>query len=251
VAQVSELTPPGPLRKQHADAIEALQLRAASLIRLRDAFEQTTNSRSAARAGQVLADQMKRAVASDVIWDDLFRSAAVAELKSQEIGGVNVPDSNFVTNVDLTTQAGMRSVWQRINAASTGGTPSGLHGNALVQVRALPNGPVLQTGTDNIVVSTADLGFAATIENSGEFQEVRVRVRLTIDQDPRPIVKQVTLDLIDPGQQKVVEFRQLGAVQVVQKTNVRVQVLSVRGETNTGNNSATYPVIFTLSSPPS
>lgn len=250
VAKARDLQAPAPLRGEHQHGVEALQFRVSGLRRLQDAFRQAADSKDAAAAGQLLAEQVERLVASDVIWEDLFREPAVQELRRQDIGGVEVPVSVFVTNPALASQQGMRSIWQRIQSAATGGTPSGLHGNAIAQVRALPDGPVLRSDQDNTVTATADLAFEVTVENSGDFQEVQVVVRLTIQQSPSPITKQATIDLIDPDQRKTVVFRQLGQiVQFAQKTNVKVQVQPVRGEKNVSNNTASFPVIFTLTPP--
>jgi hypothetical protein len=247
ITQAREVDAPGSLREQHQQAVEALQLRASGMSRLQDAFRQTATSRDAAAAGNLLAAQMQRLVASDVIWDDLFRVPTVTELRSQEIGGVEVPDSRFLANADLATQRGMTPIWQRIRGAATGGTPTGRHGNGLISVKSLPGGTVLQRDSDNTVAATAELAFEVVVENSGESQEVQVPVRLTIQQSPSPIVKTQTIDLINAGERKTVVFRDLGQiVQFAQKTNVKVEVEPVRGERNTANNSASYSVIFTL-----
>jgi hypothetical protein len=250
ITQARELDPPGALRDQHAEAVEALQLRASGMSRLGDAFEQTANARNPTAAGELLAAQMRRLVASDIVWEDLFRSPTVSELRSQDIGGVEVPNSHFLVNTDLATQRGMTPIWQRIRGAATGGTPTGRHGNGLVSVKAVPSGTVLERDTDNTVTATADLAFEVVVENSGESQEVQVPVRLTIQQSPSPIVRTQTIDLINAGERKTVVFSDLGQiVQFAQKTNVRVQVEPVPGERNTANNSASYSVIFTLTPP--
>jgi type II secretory pathway component PulJ len=250
VTQAREVTPPGPLRVQHRQAIEALQFRVSGLRRLEDAFRQTADSKDEGMAGQRLAEQAQRLLASDVIWEDLFLAPVTAELARQEITGVEVPDSMFLTNEDLASARQMTSVFRRIRGAATGGTPSGRHGNGLLSVKALPSGTVLEQDEENVVVATADLAFEVMLENSGDSQEVRVVVRLTVQQSPSPIVKTQTVDLINAGEQKTVVFRQLGQiVQFAQKTTVRVEIEPVPGEKNTANNSASYPVIFTLTAP--
>ena len=250
VTQAREIAPPGTLRSENQAAIQALELRVSGLRKLEDAFRQTADSDDDGAAGQTLATQVQRLLASDVVWSDLFQEPSVAELQRQGITGVKVPDSQFLTNDDLATSRLMTSIFKRIKGAATGGTPSGVHGNALVSTKALPGGQVLSTDQDNIVTATADLRFEVTIENSGEAQEVQVPVRLTIQQSPQPIVKTATVDLINPGEQKTVTFRNLGQiVQFAQKTNVKVVVEPVPAESNTSNNSATYPVTFTLTPP--
>jgi hypothetical protein len=250
ITRARELDAPGSLRLQHQQAVESLELRASGLSRLLDGFRQTADSKDPAAAGDLLALQVQRLLASDVIWDDLFREPAVAELRSQDIGGVEVPDSNFLANADLVTQRGMTPIWRRIRSAATGGQPAGTHGNGLISVKALPAGTVLQRDVDNTVTATADLAFEVVIENSGDSQEVQVPVRLTVQQSPSPIVKTATVDLINSGEQKTIVFRELGQiVQFAQKTNVKVEVEPVPGEKNTANNSASFSVIFTLTPP--
>jgi hypothetical protein len=59
-------------------------------------------------------------------------------------------------------------------------------------------------------------------------------------------VKNQTIDLINPKEQKTVIFRNLGQVQFATKTTVKVDVAPVPGEANLKNNSAQYSVIFSL-----
>jgi hypothetical protein len=73
-----------------------------------------------------------------------------------------------------------------------------------------------------------------------------VKVTLTIQQSPTPIVQTKTVDLINPGEQKTVVFRNLGQVQFATRTVVKVDVQPVPQEKNTANNSKQYPVIFSL-----
>ena len=94
-------------------------------------------------------------------------------------------------------------------------------------------------------MSTA-LAFEVSVKNTGENQEVRVQVTLTIPKGTTPIVKKQTIDLIDVGEVKTVTFRDFPAVPFGEKTTLQVSVKPVPGEVKTVNNSAEYPVIFSL-----
>jgi hypothetical protein len=59
-------------------------------------------------------------------------------------------------------------------------------------------------------------------------------------------VKTQTIDLIDIGETKTVTFKDFPSVPFGEKTTVQVSVKPVQGEQNTSNNSAEYPVIFSL-----
>ena len=241
-----ELDPPAPLRQQHLSLIEALQFRVIGLSRVRDGFAQAAESPNNARVGADLADRAQRLVTSDVIWDDLFRDGAVAVMQREEVEGVDVPDSNFVVNPDLATPERMALIVQRTRGPAPG-RPTGPRGTNIEAVRALPEGKTLTTGQENQITATPELAFSVTIANGGESQEVRIPITLTIQQSPEPIQKQLFVDLIDPGEQKTVTFRNLGQIVTFeQRTTLRVVVKPVQGEARTDNNTAEYPVIFTL-----
>jgi len=246
VNQAVQLSPPGPLRDEHLNMIEALQFRVSGLRGLADTFRRTAGSKDVAGGGVLLAEQAERLVTSDVVWDDLFKSASVLELKNQGVTGVAPPDSTFVPNPDFASSRFWVAILDRFHGVSTGGTTTGLHGTGLISVKALPSGQALDPQAENTVTARTDLGFAVTVEDTGDSQEVQVKVTLTIQQQPTPIVKTRTIDLINAGEQKTVTFHNLGQVQFATKTTVKVDIQPVPGEKNTSNNSAEYPVIFSL-----
>jgi hypothetical protein len=242
------LDAPGPLRAAHDAAIEALQFRVDGLAGLAEAFRRTQGSKDAAAAGALLASQAERLVASDVVWDDLFKKTAVSVLQQEKVTGVEVPDSNFVQTPDLASTRSMVPIWERINgsAASGTGTTTGLHGTNIESVKVIPGGQALSASAENTVEASTDLAFAVAIANSGDSQEVKIDVTLTIQQSPTPIVKKQTIDIINPGETKTVVFRDFPSVDFGERRIMRIDVDPVPGETNTGNNSAEYPVIFSL-----
>ena len=253
VAAARAIGPPGPLRLQHQEAIEALEFRVSGLRGLAQAFDQAAQSpkSTSANAVTLLQPQAARLIASDVVWDDLFKAPAQGNggvLQRQGISGVAVPGSTFVAKSDYASAAFWAAVLQRLQGSSTGGGTSGggLHGTGLVSTKALPGNQELSQDTENTVTATTDLGFAVTVEDTGDSQEVQVKVTLTIQQSPSPIVQNKTIDLINPGEQQTVTFHNLGQVQFATRTTVKVDVAPVPNEKNTSNNSAEYPVIFSL-----
>jgi hypothetical protein len=247
VRNAENIDPPGPLREAHRGAVEALQFRVSGLNGLVSAFRQTSNDRDATRAGTLLAEQAERLVASDVIWEDLFLVPVQQELRRQDIRGVNVPDSNALPDdSDLASQRSMIALAQRLQGAAAGGTPTGLHGTGIVSTVVLPSGDQLSTSSENVVEATQDLAFRVTIQNTGEHQEVGIKITLTIQKTPEPIVKTATIDLINPNEQKSVTFEDLGQPPFGPTTPVKVDVSPVPGESRTTNNSSEYPVVFSL-----
>ena len=245
VAQAGRLDPPGRLRPENQQLIEALRLRISGVQGMAAALSQRSGSKSTADAS-VLAAQGDRLLASVVVWSDLFQAPARAEEKAQGVTGAAPPDSKFVQNRTLVTEASMTLLLQRLSGATSGGgKPTGLHGTNLVSVKANPGDQTLSTTTENTVTATTDLAFTVTIEDSGDAQEVGINVTLTIQQTPA-IVRTQKIKVINPGQQKSVTFTNLGQVKFAQKENVNVDVSPVPGETRVDNNKASYPVIFSL-----
>jgi hypothetical protein len=246
VERALDIDPPGPLTPAHENAVESLQLRVSAIQGLLDVFRATKDTEDAAAAGRQLALNGQRLEASDVVWRDLFRGAAASTIAAEGVEGLRPPASVFVENVDLYTSRSMSSIWQRVHGASTGGTPGGLHGNQLAYTEVNPAGVQLSTSTETKITISTDLSFEVGFTNSGENQEVGVKVRLTIPAQPTPITKTTTVDVIDPGETKTVTFSDFPDFPFGEDTTVQVQVLPVPGETKTDNNSAEYPVVFTL-----
>ena len=200
----------------------------------------------------MLSAQADRLVASDVVWSDLFKQPAVAQMAHEGVTGVAPPDSTFVANPDLVTERSMSLLLQRLQGATTSsGSPTGLHGTNLVSVKATPSGPTLSASSSlNTITASPDLGFDATVHNGGNSQEVGIKVTLTIQRSPasgQAIVQTKTIPVIDPNQDTVVHFTKVdvGAL-IAEKAKLTVDVAPVPGEHDKTNNSASYAVIFSL-----
>ena len=179
--QAQQVRPPGPLRAIHQSLINSIELRAKGLAGLANTFSQPAAMKDATTAAEALTAQAALLSASDVVWDQLYRQPATQVLKSVGVTGVVVPSSHFVTNQDLVSARAFSIVYQRLHGASTGGTPSGKHGDQIISTRAIPQGVDLSTSAPTTVKVSTDLAFQITIENSGDFQEVNIPVTLTID----------------------------------------------------------------------
>ncbi len=251
VTAAGRLDPPGPLRDENERMIEALQLRVSGVQGLADTFAANPSSKATSEA-QVLSEQADRLLASDVVWDDLFSGPLQQQLTLEGVTGVSVPDSNFVANRDLTTERSMSLLLSRLKGASTSGTPTGLHGTNIASVKATPGGPTLSTSNSlNTVIASSGLGFQAVVHNGGNSQEVGIAVTLTIQRDPatgRTLTKTQRIPLIDPGADVTVTFKNLDVAPFIAvKARLDVDVATVRGEHDTTNNKASFPIIFSLS----
>jgi hypothetical protein len=247
VVTAEDVDAPGALNPAHEGAIEALRFRANGLAGLKTAFQGTADATDSAVAGRQLAAQVDRLLASDILWADSFQARANVVLQEEELTDLEPPASEFVTADDLTTPEAMAAIWQRIQGASVGGTPSGLHGSGIAYVRVQPSGQELSTGTLTEILVTDELAFEVGVEDTGDSQEVRIKVTLTIPKTPENIVQTQTIPIIDPGETKSVRFDIGNEIPPFgEEVSVKVDIDPVPGETNAANNTAEYPVIFTL-----
>jgi hypothetical protein len=253
VERAREITPPGTMREEHAALIQALQFRVSGLNGLASALAATANTQDTTRAGAVLAAQMQRLLASDVVYADSFRDPTAVELRRQGVtgtsasGGPLVPDSKFLQTSDLVTTESMATALERIRGRAVTPTQGGLRGTNIVSVKALPQGVELSTSTQTEVLLRTNLTFQVTVEDSGDSQEANIPVTLTILQSGSPnIVRRERIPFINPGEQATVNFKNFGAVGV-KPAVLKIEVKPVEGESNESNNSADYPVIFSVS----
>jgi hypothetical protein len=242
LASARELDPPGPLRKQQDALIEALEFRVSGLDGLSDAFAGVQSARDAGEAGKRLATQAQRLVASDVVYADLFNAGSQTVMSNEDVQGIPIPESTFVQNGDLSSPSAWKLIVERLTRSPTAG---GLHGNELVGVIAQPGAQRLSPTEDNTVKVSDALSFQVMVKNSGDSQETQVLVTLVIQQSPT-IRREQTIDLINPDETKTVVFQVPAGLSFGTPTTVKVNVEPVTGESNTGNNTASYPVIFGL-----
>ena len=227
------LDPPGHLREANQQLIEALQLRVSGLRGLADAFQSTAKTTDADKAGTVLAEQAKRLLASDVVWDDLFKTPATQILDEQ---GITASPSRSRTS---SANAGPRErgdVRRDRQAAATARrrrpAPSGgLHGTGIVSVTALPQGLVLsrverQQGRRHDEPRVRGRGARTPATTSRR----KIPVTLTIQKQGAPIKQTQTIDVINPGETKKVMFRNIDTTGVFGvRTTLKVDVQPVPG----------------------
>ena len=252
--QAQQIRAPGPLRAFHQNLLNAIELRYKGLTGLGDVLStpDATATKNQTATTERLVAQGELLTASDVVWQQLYQQPATQELKNQGVTGVVIPGSTFVANTDTISSRAFPIYLEKLSGASTSGSASGKHGDGLVGVRVNPQGTDLSTGTATTVKVSADLSFLATVEDSGNFQEVNVPVTLTIDFGTgKPIKKVEHISAIQPGLRQSVTFSgfQLPTSAFGNPAKIKVLVGAVSGETNLSNNSASYSVFFTLSSP--
>jgi len=231
--------------------LEALQFRITGLQCMSEGLKTAWAIKHALAAGAQLTSCTGRLLTSDYVYSDSFASGANAALK--QVGAAGVPTSQFLSGqeVNLVTPAGVGAALQRLHP----GAVKGLHGTQLVSVVASPKGTTLQAGPANTVVGNSQLVFVASVKNSGNFEEVGVAVKLTLQRvgsSKPPITKTVTIASIAKGATKQVRFTGLFANSQTAPSYAAPYKLTVRSEKVPGehvlsNNVASYTVLFQIS----
>jgi uncharacterized membrane protein len=141
----------------------------------------------------------------------------------------------------------MVTVIDRIRGSASSPSTGGLRGTNIVSVKAQPAGTELSTSTQTTVVVRTNLSIEVTVENSGDSQEANIPVTLRIVQSGVPdVVKKATIGFISPGEQRTVSFTNFPAPSFQSPAQIKVEVQPVPNESNTSNNSADYPVLFSI-----
>jgi hypothetical protein len=246
------LRPPASLQSAHQEVLAALQLRAIGLAALSSSVAQA-GSKSSADVATDLAKQAQLLTASDLVWTDLFHVPATETLRSVGVTGVIAPPSVFVANPEVISATSFGTVYDRLKSTTSGGKVTGLHGSALVKTEAVTGGGTvkqLSTSTPNTVDVSANLVFRVTFADSGNFQEVKIPVTLSVNVAGKVVTKKTqTVPSILSQHQQTVSFGNLNLPPSSFGANahVHVEIGKVPGEKRLDNNSATYPVFFSLS----
>jgi hypothetical protein len=246
------LVPPAPLQAAHQEVLATLQLRAIGLAGLANALAMA-GSKNSSQVGADLAKQAQVLSASDLVWSQLFRLPATETMRKLGVRGVIAPPSQIVSNPEVITPASFGEVYSRLHSTNTTGTVSGVHGSELVSTEAASGGQTktLSASSPTTVDVSADLVFKVTFRNSGNFQEVKVPVTLSVALFNKKVFgKTEQVPVIEKGQTKTVSFANLGLPNSIfsQQATVDVVIGKVPGETVLSNNHASYSVFFSLPS---
>src|SRR4029079_10960618 len=81
VTAAENLDPPGRLRDENQHFVEALELRVSGLQGLATTFQQTAKSKTTTADSKLLPDQAERLVASDIVYEDLYKALVERQLR--------------------------------------------------------------------------------------------------------------------------------------------------------------------------
>jgi hypothetical protein len=246
------LRPPGPLQSAHAQALATFQLRYNSLSQLASTLMLAQQKHaSASVAAAALASDAQLLSASDVVWAQLFKLAATQALTAHSVTGVRVPASRIVSNPDIVSAPALGTVYQRLGTPSSGTKVTGVHGSTLTGTSAVENGATTQLSTtkETTVAVGPNLVIDVVFTNSGDYPEVAVQVTLSVTAGGESVSTQrKKVAQIAAGAQATVSFTNIQVPEsaLSHSAAIYVKIKGVPGETQLGDNAASYPVFFRL-----
>src|ERR671935_251621 len=168
-------------------------------------------------------------------------------IKSCQASSKSSTYKNYMSqNSELASTTATTAVVERLKGASAG-TKNCPCGTSLVSTKLLPSGTDLSTSNTNTIQFTVSTAFQVTVKNSGNVQVFSVPVKLTIEQSKGGnIVKTTKIGFLNTGDETTLTFRNFPQPNFAAPATLKIEVSPVNGETNTGNNSADYPVIFSV-----
>lgn len=198
---------------------------------------------------EVPAQQMQHALyyltSSDFLYAEVFVRKTTTILGEQEISGVLVPTSQFLTDLNLASKNEILAILGRLKST---GVLQATHGVALKKVVAMPDDKEITAGgTFNLTMSD-ELTFVVTVENQGNMDETDVPVVISLRSSgsAEPVEVSMKIPSIKANTEIEVPVEGLDPAEYGEVALLRVEVGPVQQEKYSDNNWIEADVIFKL-----
>lgn len=237
VTRVDALDAPGDM----GDAQDTLELvyalRSNAMTEIAEKMSTALGDVGAEKATASIANQVRKLMASDVLYASVARPEIDAVLADNGLEGEDVPESVFVP--DGTRWLDEDAIAEALGSVSgaTGAATPGVHGLGLIATAV--------NGTELVAESTTAVGGEETpevevqVQNQGESTENGVTVSVTVDGGN---TLQGDISSIEAGETATVTIPLTPAPEG--QVTLEVEAAPVPGEQVSENNEATYTVIF-------
>ncbi len=236
-SRIDGLDTPGDM--SHAQqALELVYLlRSSAMTEVANQMSTALGERGSERAAAVIANQMKKLVASDALYAAVARPEINGVLADNGIGGSDVPKSVFVPEgVKWLDEDEISAALGSVSGAEGAATP-GVHGLGLGGTSV--NGTALSPEATSSVVAEGTPEVEVEVENQGESTENGVTVSVSVD-GGAPV--QQDIDTIGAGEAASVSIPLIP--EPSGEVTLEVTVDTVPGELVSDNNEASYTVTF-------
>jgi len=245
LAKANSLSAPGQLQSAQQHLVLALTMRRDGIATISRNIEPALGTSASTDAVNAIAGAAAQFYASDVLYKSYTLPEIVAQLHSANIpvGGVDgqaVWGGQFLTDLGWLEPAWVATtLGARVPSSAVPFTP-GLHGHSLNGVSVGSN--TMAPGVTNHVPASPAPTFSLNITNGGHFDEFNVKCKVSIQ--GLSDAGTGTLNETTPNQTTDCQVT-LPSPPTPGTYSVTAEVVPVRGEKNTSNNSQTFTVDFT------
>jgi hypothetical protein len=236
-SRVDGLDAPGDMERAQTALELTYDLRAGAMNQIADQVSTALGDVGSEKAMTAIADQMKKLLASDVVYEEIARHEIDRVLEDNGIEGEDVPKSEFLPEeTKWLEESTISSALSSVSGASGTSTP-GVHGLGLLGTAV--NGTPLVADSTTAVSAEEMPEVEVEVQNQGESTENGVTVSVSVIGAG---TLEQTISSIAPGEAQTVSILLTPAPSG--KATLEVEVQPVPGEQVTSNNEATYAVEF-------
>jgi hypothetical protein len=198
---------------------------------------------------EVASEQISRSLYyltnSDFLYREVFIPKATEILTEQNIDGVIVPDTEFMSDPDIASKVRVQEILASLKST---GNLQAVHGVAVAKVVAMPDEKEIEAGGTYNLQSSDELAFLVTVENQGNMAEKNVPVVVTLQAVDATEPQKVTVEIpeMKPNEEQTVTVEGLNPTAYGEVALLRVEVGPVKDEKYNDNNLVKADVIFTL-----
>ena len=238
VSRVDGLDAPGDMGYAQSSLELSYDLRGSAMTEIAEEMSTALATVGAEKAMTKIARQMRKLMASDVIYATVVRPEIDRVLGDNGIEGDDVPESVFLP--DETKWLDEDTVVAALSSVSGGGEgeTSGVHGLGLLGT-GLNGTELVADATTAVALEGETPEVEVEVQNQGESTENSITVSITVSGGAS--VDQ-TLSSLAPSETQTVVIPLVSAP--TGDATLEVEVQSVPGEQVTSNNEATYTVEF-------
>ncbi len=236
-ARVNGLSAPGDMG--HAqNALELVyELRASAMTRIANSMSTALGSAGVAKADAVIANQMQKLLAADVLYAAVVRPEINGVLASNGIEGSDVPQSAFLPDKTWLDENTVSSALGAVSGTNPTSSTPGVHGLGLVGTKV--NGTTLTAGSTTTVSGGSTPEVEVEVQNQGASTENGITVSVQVNGGH---TLEGTISTVGAGATQTVTIPLTPAPKGQVSLDVNVQ--PVPGEKITSNNKASYTVAF-------
>jgi len=238
-SRVDGLGAPGDMGDAQNTLKLVYDLRSSAMNEIAAKMSTALADEGAKKATEVIARQMQKLLASDVLYETIVRPEIDGVLADNGISGSDVPPNSFLPEgTEWLEEETISAALSEVSGSEvSSGDPSLIHGLGLAG--ASINGSELVEGGAVGVSAEETPEIEVVVENQGEATESGVTVAISID-GGKPIEQDISS--IGAGESESVTIP-LTPTPSGEKT-LEVKVDTVPGETVSTNNEASYVVVF-------